>query len=91
LERGETVDPAEIQAELAAVKQIQMVVKAMTLEQIQTELRAIGGSPLRDDADRLRRRELWRHLDALCATSSLNNDGASDADASDCQSQRGRE
>jgi hypothetical protein len=30
--------------------------------------------------DRLRRRELWRRLDALCATASLNNEGASDAD-----------
>jgi hypothetical protein len=67
-------------AEQVAVKQIQMTVEAMTLEQIQTELRAISGSPLRDEVDRLRRRELWRRLDALCATSSLNNEGASDAD-----------
>ena len=67
-------------AEQVAVKQIQMSVEAMTLEQIQTELRAISGSPLRDEVDRLRRRELWQRLDALCATSSLNNEGASDAD-----------
>jgi hypothetical protein len=65
-------DPAESrQAELAAVKQIQTLIEAMTLEQIQAELRAISGTPLRDDADRLRRRELWQRLDAPSAAASL--------------------
>ena len=45
----------------------------MTLEQIQCELRAISGTPLRNGAESLRRCELWRRLDALCAASSLNN------------------
>jgi hypothetical protein len=84
-----TGDPAgNRQAALAAAEQIQMVVEAMTLEQIQSELRAISGTPLRDEADRLRRRELWRRLDALCAA---NDKRASDADAGDCRSQRGKE
>jgi hypothetical protein len=68
------------QAEQVAVKQIQMTVEAMTLEQIQTELRALSGTPFRDEADRLRRRELWRRVDALCARSSSNNKLASGAD-----------
>jgi hypothetical protein len=76
-ERVETADPAEIQAEPAAAEQIEMVVEAMPLDKIQSELRAISGTPFRGEADRLRRRELWRRLDALCATSSLNNEGAS--------------
>jgi hypothetical protein len=51
----------------------------MTLEQIQSELRAISGTPVRNGAESLRRCELWRRLDALCAASSLNNQEASDA------------
>jgi hypothetical protein len=69
------------QAELAPGRQIQTVVEAMTLEHIQAWLGAISGTPLRDEADRLRRLELWHRLDALCAASSLNNKGASGADA----------
>jgi hypothetical protein len=56
-------------------------VEAMTLEQVQTELRAISGTPLRDDANRLRRRELWRRLDDQFAAASLNDQGVSNADA----------
>jgi hypothetical protein len=90
-ERAETANPGEIQAELAAVQQIKMVVEEMSLDKIQSELRAISGTPSRDEPDRLRRRELWRRLDALCAASSLTNKGPSDADAGEHRSERGRE
>jgi hypothetical protein len=79
-QKAENADPAEILAELAALKQIQKVVEVMTLEQVQGELRAISGTPLRDETDGLRRRALWRRLDAPCASSSSNNKLASDAD-----------
>jgi hypothetical protein len=38
-----------------------------TLENVRAELRLITGSPLRGDADRLRRQMLWRRLDQLIA------------------------
>jgi hypothetical protein len=39
----------------------------IALEQIQAELRAISGTPTQDEADRMRRRALWRRLDLLVA------------------------
>jgi hypothetical protein len=38
---------------------------AMSIEDVRAALRAITGTPLRDEADRLRRMTLWRQLDAL--------------------------
>jgi hypothetical protein len=35
------------------------------IEEIRAELRLISGTLLRDDADRLRRQELWQRLDQL--------------------------
>jgi hypothetical protein len=35
------------------------------LRLIQSELRPITGTPIKDEADRLRRMALWRELDAL--------------------------
>jgi hypothetical protein len=40
-------------------------VEAMTLRQIQAELRAISGTPYRDADDRLRRQALWCRIDAM--------------------------
>jgi hypothetical protein len=37
----------------------------MSLEQIQAELRAISGAPLRRNENPVRRRKLWRRLDYL--------------------------
>jgi hypothetical protein len=37
----------------------------MTLTEVQVELRAISGTPYRDDADRVRRQALWKRLDFL--------------------------
>jgi hypothetical protein len=39
----------------------------MTLKQIQAELRAVSGTPLRFEGDRLRRQQLWQRLDRLIA------------------------
>jgi hypothetical protein len=41
------------------------VAGTMTLEQIQTELRAVSGTPLRSEVDAVYRRELWQQLDRL--------------------------
>jgi hypothetical protein len=35
------------------------------LRAVQAELRCITGTPIKDEADRLRRMALWRELDAL--------------------------
>jgi hypothetical protein len=35
------------------------------LRLVQAELRSITGTPIKDEADRLRRMTLWRELDAL--------------------------
>jgi hypothetical protein len=40
---------------------------AMSIEDVRAALRAITGTLLRDDADRLRRQFLWRRLDQLIA------------------------
>jgi hypothetical protein len=37
---------------------------------VQTELRGITGTPVKDEADRLRRVTLWRELDRLVGTGS---------------------
>jgi|SRR5215471_11960145 len=37
----------------------------LELAQVQAELRAISGTPMQSDADRLRRQALWQRLDAL--------------------------
>jgi hypothetical protein len=41
------------------------VIETMPLEQIQQQLRAISGYPLRCKDDAVYRRELWRQLDRL--------------------------
>jgi hypothetical protein len=39
--------------------------KARELKQLQAELRAVSGTPLRSDDDRLHRQALWQRLDQL--------------------------
>lgn len=56
-----------LQAELEKISVIILSPEQMTLEQIQTELRAVSGTPSRFEGDTLRRQQLWRRLDQLVA------------------------